>query len=81
MKKLLNKIRWILARFKRTSDSDHIAEVVVYLDGQIIERRETHFNESETRRGTTPYYNALVYANGIVSCAVGMERRRMKGRA
>ena len=80
MKKLLNKIRWILARFKRTSDSDHIAEVVVYLDGQIIERRETHFDESETHRGT-PYYNALVYANGIVSCAVSMERRRMKGRA
>ena len=80
MKKLLNRIRYILARFKRRCDTDHIAEVVVYLDGQIIERRETHFDESETRRGT-PYYNALVYANGIVSCALGMERRRMKGRA
>ena len=80
MKKLLNKIRWILARFKRTSDSDHIAEVVVYLDGQVIERRETHFDENYTHRGT-PYYNALVFANSIVSCAVGMERRRMKGRA
>ena len=80
MKKLLNRIRYILARFKRRCDTDHIAEVVVYLDGQIIERRETHFDESETHRGT-PYYNALVYANGIVSFAIGMERRRMKGRA
>ena len=78
--KKLNVIKWILARFKRRCDTDHIAEVVVYLDGQIIERRETHFDENETRCGT-PYYNALAYANGIVSCAVGMERRRMKGRA
>ena len=79
MRKLLNKIRWILARFKRTSDFDHIAEVVVYLDGRVIKDEEHHISE-DCMKGSLRY-NAFNIASGVTSFAVGMERRRMKGRA
>ncbi len=78
--KKLNIIKWILARFKRTSSNDHMVEVVVYLDGRIIERREQHIDENFVRRGSL-YYNAILFANGVISMALGLERRRMKGRA
>ena len=77
--KKLNIIKWILARFKRRCDTDHVVEVVVYLDGQVIKDEEHHISE-ECMKGSL-LYNALNLANGVTSFAVGMERRRMKGRA
>ena len=77
--KKLNIIKWILARFKRRCDTDHVVEVVVYLDGRVIKDEEHHISE-ECMKGSL-LYNALNLANGVTSFAVGMERRRMKGRA
>lgn len=77
--KKMNIIKWILARFKRTSDSDHIVEVVVYLDGRVIKNEKHHISE-DCMKGSLRY-NAFNLANGVTSFAVGMERRRMKGRA
>ena len=77
--KNLNIIKWILARFKRKCDTDHVVEVVVYLDGRVIKDEEHHISE-DCMKGSLRYI-ALNIANGVTSFAVGMERRRMKGRA
>lgn len=77
--KKLNIIKWILARFKRKCDTDHVVEVVVYLDGCVIKDEEHHISE-DCMKGSLRY-NAFNLANGVTSFAVGMERRRMKGRA
>lgn len=77
--KKMNIIKWILARFKRTQDSDHIVEVVVYLDGRVIKDEEHHISD-DCMKGSLRY-NAFNLANGVISFAVAMERRRMKGRA
>ena len=77
--KKLNIIKWIRARFKRRCDTDHVVEVVVYLDGRVIKDEEHHISE-ECMKGSL-LYNAFNLANGVTSFAVGMERRRMKGRA
>lgn len=72
-------IRRILARFERNCDNDHIVEVVVYLDGHTIKREKHHISEDDMKGPLR--YSALNLANGVISFAVGMERRRMKGRA
>ena len=77
--KKLNIMKWILARFKRKCDTDHVVEVVVYLDGRVIKDEEHHISE-DCMKGSLSYI-ALNIANGVTSFAVGMERRRMKGRA
>lgn len=77
--KKLNIIKWILARFKRKCDTDHVVEVVVYLDGRVIKDEEHHISE-DCMKGSLRY-NAFNIASGVTSFAVGMERRRMKGRA
>lgn len=77
--KKMNIIKWILARFKRTQDSEHIVEVVVYLDGRVIKDEEHHISD-DCMKGSLRYI-ALNIANRVTSFAVGMERRRMKGRA
>lgn len=75
--KKLNIIKWILARFKRKCDTDHVVEVVVYLDGRVIKDEEHHISE-DCMKGSLRY-NAFNIASGVTSFAVGMERRRMKG--
>lgn len=75
--KKLNIIKWILARFKRKCDTD--VEVVVYLDGRVIKDEEHHISE-DCMKGSLRY-NAFNIASGVTSFAVGMKRRRMKGRA
>lgn len=77
--KKLNIIKWILARFKRKCDTDHVVEVVVYLDGRVIKDEEHHISEDCMKDSLR--YNAFNIASGVTSFAVGMERRRMKGRA
>lgn len=77
--KKLNIIKWILARFKRKCDTDHVVEVVVYLDGRVIKDEEHHISK-DCMKGSLRY-NAFNIASGVTSFAVGMERRRMKGRA
>ncbi len=77
--KKLKIIKWILARFKRKCDTDHVVEVVVYLDGRVIKDEEHHISE-DCMKGSLRY-NAFNIASGVTSFAVGMERRRMKGRA
>ena len=77
--KKLNIIKWILARFNRKCDTDHVVEVVVYLDGRVIKDEEHHISE-DCMKGSLRY-NAFNLANGVISFAVAMERRRMKGRA
>lgn len=77
--KKLNIIKWILARFKRKCDTDHVVEVVVYLDGRVIKDEEHHISE-DCMKGSLRY-NAFNIASGVTSFAVGMERCRMKGRA
>lgn len=77
--KKLNIIKWILVRFKRKCDTDHVVEVVVYLDGRVIKDEEHHISE-DCMKGSLRY-NAFNIASGVTSFAVGMERRRMKGRA
>ena len=73
MKKLRRILKWFAAQMKRRFDTEHVVEVVVYLDGRAIEEKQTTFDEEMTRH--TPRYNALAFA------AVGLERRKMKGRA
>lgn len=77
--KNLNIIKLILSLFKRKCETDHVVEVVVYLDGRVIKDEEHHISE-DCMKGSL-LYNALNLANGVTSFAVGMERRRMKGRA
>lgn len=79
MKKLRRLLKWFAAQMKRRFDTEHVVEVVVYLDGRAIEERQTTFDEEMTRH--TPRYNALAFANSVTSAAVGLERRKMKGRA
>ena len=78
MKKLRRLLKWIAAQLKRRFGIEHVAEVVVYLDGRIVEQKQITFDEKMMRY--TPRYNALAFANSVTSAAVGMERRRMKGR-
>ncbi len=79
MRKLRRLLKWIDAQLKRRFDTEHVVEVVVYLDGRAIEEKQTTFDEEMTCH--TPRYNALAFANSVTSTAVGHERRKMKGRA
>jgi len=73
-----NWIKRIAAFFRRNSKHEHLAEVVVYVDGRVVEESEEVFSETY---GMSERYAALRFANGVVSTAFGLERRRMKGRA
>ena len=73
-----NWIKRIAAFFRRKANCEHIAEVVVYVDGRVVEQKSTSIFEEY---GKTERFAALSFANGVVSAAFGLERRRMKGRA
>ncbi len=77
----MNKTNWIkriVAFFRRKHSHEHIVECVVYVDGRIIERKETTFTEEY---GLSNRFFAMRFANGVTSEAYGLERKRMKGRA
>ena len=81
MRKPKMKTNWIKrleAFLLRRTNAEHVAEVVVYVDGRVVEQKSVIFCEEY---GKSALYAALSFANGVVSAAFGLERRRMKGRA
>lgn len=76
--KKINIIKYLSAWFRRDYKDEHFFEVVVYLDGKIVERVE--------RRVLVPpasplCYSVLHWANCVVSELFGHARRKRKGRA
>ena len=73
-----NRIKQIVAFFRRKHSNEHVVECIVYVDGQIIEQKETKFTEEY---GLSNRFFAMRFANSVTSQAYGQERKRMKGRA